>query len=89
VASITARTRRPTATASRHCWRISAQPRRDQRRSCPKKNELTKLQELIEQGLERLDTARKGSAEYQMIIRQLVGLRDRVSLLTYEWTDLA
>jgi hypothetical protein len=51
--------------------------------------ELEKLQAPIEQALARLDTVRKRSAEYRMVIRQLIGLRDRVSLLTEEWTDLA
>jgi hypothetical protein len=45
-------------------------------------DELKKLQELIEHSLARLDTVRRGSPEYRPIVRQLDGLRDRVSLLT-------
>lgn len=37
--------------------------------------------------VERMDAARRDSAEYRMIVRQLIGLRDRLELLSGAYTD--
>ncbi len=47
------------------------------------------LEILIMDALARLNKTRKGSAEYEMVIRQLTGLRDRIELLSGHYSDLA
>jgi hypothetical protein len=50
-------------------------------------DDLTRLQALIDREVRRLATLRRGSAEYRLVLRVLNGLRDRLSLLTEDWTD--